>query len=118
MPAADERERRVARNEAAFRAANESLRSVFDDPRAEPQDAYPFLCECGSRECTEVVHVPLDVYQEIREHPARFVILPGHKQLATETIVVETDDYQVIEKSGLAGEIVRETWSQLARNGS
>jgi hypothetical protein len=106
----------VAHNEAAFRSANESLRAVFDDPSAEPQDTYPFLCECGSRECMEIVQLPLEVYQDARAHPARFVILPGHKQLDSEAVIDETDDYLVIEKSGLAGEIVRQTWAHPAPN--
>jgi hypothetical protein len=119
MPAVtDEQERRIARNEVAFRTANETLRTVFSDPGDEPLTAYLFLCECGRRDCTEVVQIPFDVYEEIREHPARFVILPGHKQLDSETIVDQADGYEVVEKAGAAGEIARAHWNHLAANGS
>jgi hypothetical protein len=113
-----ERERRIARNEVAFRSANETLHTVFADPGDEPLEAYPFLCECGSRDCTEVVQVPLEVYEEIREHPARFLILPGHKQLASEAVVVQAAGYEVVEKAGAAGEIARAHWNHFAANGS
>jgi hypothetical protein len=116
--AGNDREERIGRNEVAFRSANETLRSVFTDPDDEPLDTYPFLCECGRRDCTEVVQVPFEVYEEIREHPARFLILPGHKQLPTETIVDEADGYEVVEKAGTAGEIARAHWNHLAPNGS
>jgi len=113
-----ERERRIARNEVAFRSANETLHTVFADPGEEPLDAYPFLCECGRRDCTEVVQVALEVYEEIREHPARFLILPGHKQLASETVVEQGAGYEVVEKAGAAGDIARSQWNHLAANGS
>jgi hypothetical protein len=113
-----ELELRIARNEVAFRAANESLRGVFADPGDEALEAYPFLCECGERVCTEVVQMPLEAYEEVREHPARFVIVPGHKRLASETVVDESDGYQVVEKAGRAGDIARAHWNQLTPNGS
>jgi hypothetical protein len=120
MPAVypEERERRIARNEVAFRAANESLRLVFSDPTEDALDVYPFLCECGERACTEVVQIPFDVYEEVREHPARFVILPGHKRLDSETVVDDGDGYEVVEKAGAAGDIARAHWNELTRNGS
>jgi hypothetical protein len=107
------RDERMARNELAFRRANESLRPVFED--APGDEAYPFLCECGDRRCTEVVHVTLATYASIRAHPQRFLILPGHKQLDSERIVEARDGFEVVEKSGVAGEIARTGWMQLSR---
>jgi hypothetical protein len=98
---------RVAENEAAFRAANEKLRIVFENA---DQDELPFLCECGDFICTQVVAVTLDIYERVREEPARFLVSPGHKQLDQETVVETGDGYEVIEKSGLAGEIARTRW--------
>lgn len=109
------RDERVARNELAFRRANESLRVVFEDASDdEPDEAFPFLCECGERQCTEVVRVTLETYGTIREAPERFLILPGHKQLDSETIVESGDGYEIVEKSGIAGEIARAGWTQLS----
>jgi hypothetical protein len=103
-----DREERIARNELAFRQANETLRAVFEGAPAEgPDESFPFLCECGERRCTNVVCISLETYGRIRSHPARFAIVPGHKQLETELIVEEGAGYEVIEKTGHAGEIAR-----------
>jgi hypothetical protein len=109
------REERVVRNELAFREANESLRGVFEraSPR-EREDAYPFLCECGDRACAEVVQLSLEVYASVRAHPARFLILPGHKQLEAERVVDAGDGYEIVEKGGAAGEIARAGWAELS----
>ena len=104
------RDERVARNELAFRQANESLRTVFED--APGDGAYPFLCECGERRCTEVVCISLETYATIRENPRRFLILTGHKQLDSERIVDSGEGYEIVEKSGVAGDIARAGWVQ------
>ena len=98
---------RVAENEAAFRAANEKLRAVFE---GADSGELPFLCECGDFKCTQVVLVGLELYARVREHPACFLVSPGHKQLETEAVVETGDGYEIIEKSGLAGEIARTRW--------
>jgi hypothetical protein len=109
------REERAVRNELAFREANESLRGVFESASGQdPEGTYPFLCECGDRACTEVVHLSLEVYASVRAHPARFLILPGHKQLEVERIVDAGDVYEIVEKSGAAGEIARAGWAELS----
>jgi hypothetical protein len=112
MPGVDEsaRQERIALNEVTFRQANETLRKRFPDPDDRGLDPYPFLCECGDRRCTRVVEVPLDVYAEIREHPARFLTLPGHAMPDAEVVIQETDRYEVVEKRGRAGEIARSHW--------
>jgi len=109
-------EERIALHEVTFRSANETLRTVFAaSDEALPGGAFPFLCECGDRNCTRVVQVPLELYAEVREHPARFLIVAGHRQLDSETIVDAGDGYEVIEKAGAAGEIARGDWRRVAQ---
>jgi hypothetical protein len=108
------REERIALNEVAFRAANDALRDRFPSPDDRDLDPYPFLCECGDRRCTRVVEVPLEVYEETRDHPARFVLLPGHEQLHAESVVDEGDGFQIVEKRGVAGDIARSHWARHA----
>jgi hypothetical protein len=104
------REQRAAENEAAFRAANDSLHSVFSGMEDAGAERYPFLCECADRGCTAVMEIPLERYEQVREHPARFLIVAGHKQ-PSETIIDEDDGCQVIEKTGAAGMTARALWS-------
>ena len=101
---------RIAENEAAFRTANDSLRAVFEHAE-DVEERFPFLCECGDSECTVLVMLPLDVYAALRRHADRFVIAPGHKQLDTERVLDQTDEYQLIEKTGAAGDIARARWT-------
>ena|ERR1700744_3747306 len=107
-----DREERVARNELAFRQANETLRGVFESVAAEGEDAeaFPFLCECGERECTDVVSISLETYAGVRAEPTHFVIIAGHKQLDSERIVATGEGWEVVEKNGIAGEIARDGW--------
>jgi hypothetical protein len=106
-----DREERVARNELAFRQANETLRGVFESAvEDEAAETFPFLCECGERECMEVVPLSLETYACVRAEPTHFVILAGHKQLESERIVAAGEGWEVVEKSGVAGEIARDGW--------
>ena len=102
---------RIAENEVAFRAANDSLRAVFEHAEGAEEGWFPFLCECGDSDCTVLVMLPLEVYGAMREHPDRFVIARGHRQLETERILDETAEYQLIEKTGPAGAIARSRWT-------
>ena len=112
-----ERELRVAVTETTFREANETLHGIFaDDAKEAPLAGYPFVCECGDPACTGVLLIPLDVYEQVRAHPTRFLILPGHTQPGSERVVDQADGYEVIEKVGAVGEIARADWSQLSRH--
>src|SRR5581483_7839740 len=104
------REQRAVENEAAFRAANDSLHQVFTETDDGETDLYPFLCECADRGCTAIIEIPLERYEQVREHPARFLIVPGHKE-PSEAIIDEDDTWQVIEKTGAAGMTARALWS-------
>lgn len=102
----DERERRMAQNEALFREVNERVREVAttlgDDGR------YEYFCECANKDCT--FHVPLATseYEAIRGDPQQFFVLPGHVTPEVEVIVLETASYTVVRKTGDAGRYVEE----------
>lgn len=108
------REEQAALNQAAFRAANEKLnrRYLGGD---ESDDPYPFLCECGDRGCTRVVELTLEVYAEIRSHPARFLVLSGHVEPSVELEVEAAAAYSVVEKFGVAGEAAALRWPRSSR---
>jgi hypothetical protein len=104
----DESAERVARNNDIFRRANEEIHATagslgFDAP-------IPFLCECTNERCTEVVRLAAADYAEIRSHPRRFVVAPGHQTEADghERVLERRDGYETTEKVGEAGEIAEE----------
>ncbi|MFL5925069.1 MAG: hypothetical protein ACJ75Q_02645 [Gaiellaceae bacterium] len=97
---------RAARNEALFREVNEEvarLEQRLDGPRPL------FVCECAAESCVERVQVPMDAYEEIRSHPRRFVLRPGHEQEAVESVVGSADGYVVVEKTAVAGLVAEQT---------
>jgi hypothetical protein len=98
---------RVARNEAAFREANERI-----DRRAEDShlDVSPFLCECANPACTAVISLQLAAYEEIRAHPTHFLNAVGHDKNAQgfSEVIARKPGYIVVAKIGAAAPIAAE----------
>jgi hypothetical protein len=65
---------RVARNDAAFRDANERIAPAA---RAAEVSRVPFICECADRECSEIVRLTLDEYERIRVNTRWFLNAHG-----------------------------------------
>ena len=100
-------EERKAHNEALFREANESVRAVQADLGLPPSRPMPFICECDDPQCKTIVRLTQADYEAIRAHARRFFAAPGHEM--TEHVIAEYPDYDVVEKSGIAGEIAEAT---------
>jgi hypothetical protein len=85
----------IARNEAFFRAVNESIAEAsekFESAAAE------FLCECGDAHCTHRLEVPLEEYEAVRKHPTRFLVRRGHVEAEIEDVVKNRRRYAIVEK--------------------
>jgi hypothetical protein len=95
----------IARNESFFRAVNEGIAEASE--RFESSEA-EFLCECGDARCTHRIEVPLEEYESIRKHPARFLIRRGHHLPEVEQVVRRSRRYAIVEKvDRVASAIVR-----------
>jgi hypothetical protein len=95
-----ESEDKVARNNLAFRTANDEIgtaaaREGLDDGRRTP-----FLCECPDPRCTEIVSLTLEEYRHVRSDPRWFVEIPGHEasEPAAVGVIEEREGYVVVEK--------------------
>jgi hypothetical protein len=86
----------MARNEALFREVNERIEDVQAGFSAE--ERVDFLCECGSDDCTQPISLTLAEYEQIRQNPEHFVVVPGHDVVDVERVVEQTDHYAVVEK--------------------
>jgi hypothetical protein len=97
-------EEKRAENEAAFRRANEEIRTAERqlDP---PLDRVPYLCECDDVRCHEPIRLTAAEYERVREDGATFAIAPGHSSQGE--IVEEHDDYLVVRKPDGGGEVAR-----------
>ncbi len=90
-----EGKQRVAMNEATFRTVNEGMEAGQDG-----SDLLSFVCECGRLNCTRLLQLSRDEYEDIRKNPRRFAIVDGHEILEAEAVVERHDRYLVVEKSG------------------
>ncbi len=102
----DERERRLAQNEALFREVNERVETMAH--QLGPNVPYEFLCECANADCTFRLDLPLQVYESVRADAQQFVVLPLHYTPEVEELVIEEDAYWVVRKTGEAGEFVEQ----------
>jgi hypothetical protein len=101
--AMDERLARLAKNEAIFRAGNESI----DKAAGGRVERAPYLCECGEKSCLARVELTPAEYETVRAHPARFFVVPGHEDLTAGEVVVEQyDRFTMVEKQGEERELV------------
>ena len=101
-------EERATRNEALFREVNEQVDSLSERQGSGAREELLFICECSNDGCTERVAVPRPVYQDVRAHPRRFLVLPGHDQ-DFEHVVERTERYAIVEKEGRAGKVAEQT---------
>lgn len=101
-------EPRAARNEALFREVNENIaRLEARYGGSAPQPV--FICECSSDSCTEHIPVDAETYQRVREHPRRFLILPGHVDKTVESVIETRPGYLIVEKTGVAGDVAEQS---------
>jgi hypothetical protein len=92
----DERSRRLALNESAFRVANERMDEWPErSGRVEPATYY---CECANIDCRERVSLRPEEYQHLRSASRQFGVVPGHEMLDVENVVERHDGYVIVEK--------------------
>jgi hypothetical protein len=96
------REEVVAGNEAMHRRVNEAI-----ERGRWPGDAQAtsFRCECARRGCSLLIELTHQQYEEVRAHPRRFIVVPGHEEEAVEDVVETHPGYLVVEKRGQAGRL-------------
>ncbi len=101
------REERLARNEAMFREINERLESriqTFTNGEAE----LTLLCECAGTDCTDRIRLSPGAYAAVREDGRRFLLRPNHERLDIEEVVEANDEYEVVRKRGVAGQVAEQ----------
>ena len=93
---------RAARNQSLYREVNERIEELNERFDAALAAGATWVCECADRECSEPMELTLGEYEELRSHPNRFAVLPGHVLETVEHVVDAHDGYVVVEKVGPA----------------
>jgi hypothetical protein len=108
----DEHSARLAKNEAIFRAGNDSI----DKAAGGRLEKVPYLCECGEKSCLARVALTPAEYEEVRAHPARFFVVPGHEDLTAGEIVIGQHHgrFTIVEKQDEQREIVERATQQVS----
>jgi hypothetical protein len=109
---------RAARNESLYREVNERIEELNQCFDAALEAGASWVCECADTECCERMEMTLGEYEELRSHPDRFAVLPGHVVGAVERVVDTRDRYLVVEKIGPAARVAAELDPREAGNGT
>jgi hypothetical protein len=105
MPMANLRHVRIAQNENAFRALNDSLGASVHSGRPA-EDLAGFVCECGDPDCDTTVRVTVKTYESVRADAQLFLLVPGHEMPDAEDVVGGGDGYVVVRKHDDVSDIV------------
>jgi hypothetical protein len=101
-----ERERRLAANEAYFRDFNERVEEAVKEVGGNV--TFNIVCECASVTCAERLRVTPAEYEEIRGDPRQFIVATGHGNEEIEDTVMRRAAYDVVRKRGEAGEVAED----------
>ena len=98
-----ERQQRAGANEATIRDVNEGIeRGQWPGEEDAPVG---FRCECAQLGCNQLIELSVREYEDIRAHPRRFVVVPGHEAPDVETVIEAGPRYVIVEKLDQAGEV-------------
>ena len=103
----DDREARIAKNEAISRDINEGIEEAMAS--LSPEGHARMICECGRLECERKIAISVAEYEETRSDPRRFVVVKEHVMPDVEAVVAETERYVVVQKrDGTPAEVAEE----------
>src|SRR5256885_11517486 len=91
-----ERKERLARNEAVFREVNERIEKLTRDEEWLGQsESLEGLCECGNRDCSELLKLSISHYERVRQGPTHFLAVPGPLIPENQEVIATGRSYQV-----------------------
>jgi hypothetical protein len=94
---------RRATTEALFRDVNERIAESAARFDAESTE---FVCECSDPNCTHRISASLAEYEQVREEPTTFLVVPGHEQGDIERVVSDRGRFRIVDK---VQDVVRRT---------
>jgi hypothetical protein len=57
-----------------------------------------FVCECSDARCVDKLRLTPREYIEVREHPTRFFVVPGHEMAEVDRVVGRNAGFTTVEK--------------------
>jgi hypothetical protein len=102
------RQIRLAENEALFREVNERIAQIAEQWGSN-DDHFNFVCECSHADCAAQLELSRTAYEQVRAHPARFVLAKGHEVLEVDAVMDTLGSYVIVEKIEGAEGVARAT---------
>lgn len=101
-----QQQRRAASSESTIRDVNEGIeRGQWPGEEDTPVG---FRCECAQLGCNQLIELSVREYEDIRAHPRRFVVVPGHEAPDVERVIEAGPRYVIVEKLDQAGEVAEQ----------
>jgi hypothetical protein len=90
---------RIERNNGIFRDANDRIREAAAKYDHELEEI-PFLCECPTEDCVEIIRLTEDQYAAVRADPYHYITAPGHEsaEVPVGEVISRNDSYVVVRK--------------------
>ncbi len=101
---------KIARNNGAFREANDRIAQTVETYGLDRDEPLPFICECSDRGCVEIIGLTLTEYDYVRSNPRWFAHAPNHEEQIAGVVaaVEEHSRYVIVEKINRAGDVAAE----------
>ena len=100
----DAREAQLAENEARARKENESRSDWFHGYKR-----VTFVCESADPDCRQTLSLDRETYETLRASPTRFAVAVNHDVSSIERVVKRHRHCWVVEKTGEAATVARES---------
>jgi hypothetical protein len=98
----DERDKRIAANEAVFRVLNAEIADLQG-----AQESRSIVCECGDLACVETFEMSAGEYRRLRADPTTFGVKPGHANAEIEEVIARGRGYDTVrKKTGAAAAVL------------
>lgn len=89
----------MTRNEELFRQVNLHIAGLEQGPLSLLEGGLlPLVCECAHTGCTTPIEVDPATFEHLHEDSRRFLVAPGHEDLAAESVVEHRAGYLIVEK--------------------
>ena len=80
----EERDKRIAKNETVFRAANREIEHAEQEEGGGTHRPIEVLCECGRPGCSGLISLTIAQYKDVHSQDDRFVVVRGHENAGIE----------------------------------
>lgn len=91
--------REIADVESSFRDINERVH----EGRPKREEIISVVCECARVACAELIDIPQETYESIRDSDRCFFVVAGHEVARVEDVLTRTERFWVVRKRGEAG---------------